>query len=397
MAALLYAQDPACNVVYFRRTYPQLESSVIPRSLEWLANTGASYNSQQHLWGFPSGARLKFAHLATEIDKLDYQSAEYSTIIFDELTQFTETSYRYLFSRLRRTVSSQIPLRMLSASNPGGPGGDWVEGRFIGGQPTSQPLSLAPERLFLPSRLRDNPHLDPDEYAATLSELDPTTLRQLLDGDWTARTPGDWFKRSDFQIVDELPFIASAVRYWDFAASKPKAHNPDPDWTVGLLLGKGDDGFLYVIDVVRFREGPGQTKTHVRQAAISDVKWRAATWIEQEPGASGVIAADHYIREVLAGHEVYAEKQQANKQARAKPVVSTATRGGIRLLRGPWNRPFLDELEAFPQIGIHDDVVDALSGAHSKLTKSKLLIFDPSAPPDPSEARSGWDGYDLDD
>jgi hypothetical protein len=37
---------------------------------------------------------------------------------FDELTQFKESSYTYLFSRLRRLKDSDIPLRMRSASNP---------------------------------------------------------------------------------------------------------------------------------------------------------------------------------------------------------------------------------------------------------------------------------------
>jgi predicted phage terminase large subunit-like protein len=36
------------------------------------------------------------------------------------------------------------------------------------------------------------------------------------------------------------------------------------------------------------------------------------------------------------------------------------------VVRGPWNREFLDEFEAFPQ-GPHDDIVDATSKACNKL------------------------------
>ena len=36
-------------------------------------------------------------------------------------------------------------------------------------------------------------------------------------------------------------------------------------------------------------------------------------------------------------------------------------------MRAFWNRDFLDEFELFPS-GAHDDIVDAASGAFSKLT-----------------------------
>ena len=38
----------------------------------------------------------------------------------------------------------------------------------------------------------------------------------------------------------------------------------------------------------------------------------------------------------------------------------------MRLVRGPWLGPFLDEVEAFP-LGGHDDQVDAMSGAMMRL------------------------------
>ncbi|HKB39794.1 MAG TPA: hypothetical protein VKD72_25380 [Gemmataceae bacterium] len=38
----------------------------------------------------------------------------------------------------------------------------------------------------------------------------------------------------------------------------------------------------------------------------------------------------------------------------------------VKLLRGAWNKDFLDEVEAFP-FGPHDDVVDAASLALAKL------------------------------
>ena len=50
---------------------------------------------------------------------------------FDELTQFEEQQYVFLFSRLRRRADVDFPLRMRAASNPGGIGHEWVKARFI--------------------------------------------------------------------------------------------------------------------------------------------------------------------------------------------------------------------------------------------------------------------------
>ncbi len=365
MAHLMWAEFPEYNGVYFRRTYPELEGSVIPRAMEWLGGTGARYNSQQRFWSFPAGGRLKFAHLETEVDKLAHNSFQYTTITFDELTQFTETQYTYLFSRLRRPVQGRVPLWMLSGSNPGGPGHDWVKARFLD--------DLGQDRVFIPSKLPDNPHLNREEYERNLAELDPITKAQLLNGDWTARAAGGWFHAEDFDIVEVAPAGLRECRFWDLVASEVKP-GKDPDWTAGVRLGKARDGFWYVTDVRRFREAPARTEAIIAHVASEDAR-SVEVALEQEPGSSGVIAVDHYRRRVLSGYSVWATRSTGDKAERARPVAAAAAGKLIRLVRGPWNRDFLAEAEAFPQEGIHDDQVDALSGAFTRLVNRGGLDY----------------------
>src|SRR5439155_6373928 len=87
--------------------------------------------ASSHTWKFPSGAVLRFGYLDTALDIYQYQSAEFQFIGFDELSQFKENDYRYLFSRLRKAKGIDVPLRMRSGSNPGGVGHEWVKKRFI--------------------------------------------------------------------------------------------------------------------------------------------------------------------------------------------------------------------------------------------------------------------------
>lgn len=196
MAALQYVDVAGYSAILFRRTFPDLNQpgSLIPRSKEWLAGQ-ARWNENEHRWTFPSGATLTFGHLQYEDSKLQYQSAEFDFIAFDELTQFSETQYRYMFSRLRRRAESKVPPRMRAASNPGGPGHRWVKARLIdknAEDDTPEAVAEAKARIFIRSGLADNPHLDRAEYRRALNVLDPQTRAQLLEGDWNAREPGDW-------------------------------------------------------------------------------------------------------------------------------------------------------------------------------------------------------------
>jgi len=67
-------------------------------------------------------------------------------------------------------------------------------------------------------------------------------------------------------------------------------------------------------------------------------------------------------------------KVDKDKLKRALPLLARAEAQNIALVRGPWNKPFIDEACAFPETK-HDDQVDAVSGAMQMLMKSPSFIF----------------------
>ena len=133
MAALQFVHVPGYAALILRKDTQrlQLAGGLIPRSHEWLANSGAVWNASRRQWTFPSGATITFGYLSNWLDKYRYGSSEFQFIAFDELTEFTEEDYLFLFSRLRKVQQLHVPLRMRSASNPGGIGHVWVKGRFV--------------------------------------------------------------------------------------------------------------------------------------------------------------------------------------------------------------------------------------------------------------------------
>jgi predicted phage terminase large subunit-like protein len=425
MAALQYVDVPGYSALIIRRTFQDLAlpGAIMNRAEQWLTGTGARKRDGGRLWEFTTSdpsrpATLQFGYAATHADVYRYQGAEFQFVGIDELTQFEERTYRYLFSRLRGpsvpcvhcghgtsmpagqrrghdeghegcdcetaepdrdavdeagqpllpsaadgSTLADVPLRMRAGSNPGGLGHEWVKARFVSAKTKRRGA------MFVPARLEDNPSLDRRAYRAALAELTDVERARLEGGDWEATDDGDLFERAWFRIVDEAPADCRWVRYWDLAATveKPAARKKkDPDWTVGALVGLSPLGQWFVADIKRFRKAPLGVEQEIAQAAQLDGR-SVAVRIEQEGGSSGVNTIDHYRRVVLPGWDFDGLRPTLSKEERARPVARAAQAGNVALLSAPWNRALLDELAGFPNLP-HDDQVDALSGAMEVLT-----------------------------
>ena len=361
MAALQFVQIPNYAAILFRRTFTDLAlpEALMDRTEDWLSGTDARWHEKTKTWEFPSGATLTFAYLEHERDKFRYQGAAFQFIGFDELTQFSESQYSYLFSRLRRLEGSAIPLRMRAASNPGDIGHDWVKARFI--TPNASQLH-EDKRYFIPALLEDNPHIDVDSYEQSLNKLDPITREQLRRGNWDVGLKGGLFETQWFKVV-ELPPVGTSVRAWDLAATEQKGSG-DPDWTVGLLMTRTDMG-VCISDIQRVRKNAGEVEALIKQTAWIDGH-NVQIFMEQEPGSSGKGIIAHYARDVLQGFTFYGIPSTGSKVVRAQPLSAAASNGLVSAVNAGWLRDFLTEMAAFPE-GVHDDMVDSASLAYSQL------------------------------
>ncbi|MEM9194821.1 MAG: phage terminase large subunit [Myxococcota bacterium] len=352
-SALKYVHVPGYAALLVRRSFTHLNqpAGLIPTSREWL-NGRASYNTTTATWRFESNATLSFGYLDSDNDLDRYQGGEYQYVGVDEAGQIPEHRLRYLFSRLRKPESLEVPLRMRFASNPGGPSHKFLKQRYL--------LEETNDRRFIRSLLEDNPSLDRARYIQSLQQLDPLTRQRLLDGDWDAMIEGEFFRREWFQTVGAhaVPSGTNFTRFWDRAATAPKP-GTDPDYTVGALIGVSD-GVYFVRDIQRFRASPQGNETRIAQCARADGSF-VPIRMEQEPGSSGKDVIDYYARHVLRGYDFKGVRSTGNKMERAGPVASAAELGNVKLVEGPWISAFLDEYAAFPH-GPHDDQVDAVSG-----------------------------------
>lgn len=217
--ALLYAlRYPKSKQILFRRTFPDLERSLVRVSLEIYPKNKAKYNSSKHTWSFFNGSIIDFGYIDSEKDVYQYQSAEYDAIRFDELTHFTEYMYTYMFSRCRG--ANNYPKKMKSSTNPGGIGHTWVKKRFIDiGEPNKVHECTLESgekvtRIFIPSLVQDNKFMltyDPD-YIKRLDNLPEKERKALKFGDWDIYD-GQYFSEFNRRVHVCEPF--EIPKNWD--------------------------------------------------------------------------------------------------------------------------------------------------------------------------------------
>lgn len=182
----------------------------------------------------------------------------------------------------------------------------------------------------------------------------------------TARE-GSTFKRGWFEIVAAAPacVLHNRVRGWDLAAST-KVKN-DPDYTVGVLMGRDlRSGIYYVLDVMRGRMSPNVVRQTIVNMATQDGR-QTKVRIPKDPGATGIFASQQIAAD-LAGYVVHIEADSGSKETRAEPFAAQCEAGNVKLAKAHWNDSFLTELCAFGGGSAHDDQVDAATAAFRLLT-----------------------------
>jgi predicted phage terminase large subunit-like protein len=347
-------------------------------------------------------------------NRYDWQGAQIPLIGFDELTHFSEAQFFYMMGRNRSM--SGVPAYVRATCNPDPDSFvaklvEWYvsedgfpiperSGRLRWFCRVNDELFWADTRAelvdrfgadtepksftFIAADVYDNPALlkrDPG-YLANLKAQSHVDRMRLLHGNWKVRsTAGSYFKRADFKFVDIAPAGIPTVRYWDRAATEKRSDN-DPDWTVGVKVGRDSDGKFYVLDVQRLQAAPFGVQRAIETTAELDGR-KTDIWLEQSPAGEFEIA--HYIR-ALAAYGVKAEKPCRDKPTRAKPASSQVGAGNVYLVRAPWNEAFLLELENFDK-GKHDDQVDAFAGAVNALAGDATIWKPEGVVMQPSELR----------
>lgn len=233
-----------------RRTFPDLERSLISRSLEFFGEQ-KFYNASKHIWNI-DGRRIEFGHMErigtpqVPADEAQYASAPYDGIFWDQLEQFTEYAYVFMFSRARSADGKRV--RIVASANPVGEGVEWIMRRWRAWlvDKTAKPGEIlwyrtdeqgndvqttkdhpdAVSRTFIPAGLKDNPYLN-DDYRRGLMLLTEPLRSALLSGNWSAMLTDD-----AYQVIPRA-WVKAAMARW-----KPRKLPPS---VIGADIARGGD------------------------------------------------------------------------------------------------------------------------------------------------------------
>lgn len=238
-----------------RRTFPDLERSLISRSLEFYGDK-LGYNASKHIWNV-EGRRVEFGHMerigtaTTPGDESQYASAPYDFIGFDQLEQFTEYAYEFMFSRARSADNRRV--RIVASANPVGDGIIWIMRRWRAWliDETAKPGEVrwykrdengydvetteddpdALSRTYIPAGLEDNPYLG-DDYRRMLNALPEPLRSALLKGNWKAMLTDD-----AYQVIPRA-WVKAAMSRW---TPEPPETERGRSLIVGADVARGGD------------------------------------------------------------------------------------------------------------------------------------------------------------
>ena len=302
MDAFMYAlRYPKSKQLILRRTFPELEKSIIRVHLELYPRQLYKYNQTNHTGKFVNGSIIDFGYIDHENDVIQYQSAEYDVIRFDELTHFTENMYVYMLSRLRG--ANDYPKQMKSGTNPGGIGHRWVKKRFIDPVPAGE-IYTAEEgttRVFIPAKVTDNVALmkkDPS-YIKRLMNLSEKDRKALLDGDW------DFFEGAYFSEFNRTIHVCKPFTVPDYW-TKYVALDYGLDMLAAYVIAVDESGKAWVMREVSesnliIKEAAARIKSLVGNDKITAYFAPPDMWNRrQDTGKS--------VREIFAENGIYIVK-----------------------------------------------------------------------------------------
>ena len=252
-----------------RRTRVQL-TETFERAKALFKPLGATFTEHPMRAQMPGGGRLNFAYLERDADADNYQGHSYTRIYIEEAGTFPSSApIMKLMAALRSGAG--VPCRMRLTGNPGGPGHQWVKARYIDPAPQGMQVikdaETSRERVYIPSRVTDNPFLGPDYIARLKASGSPDLVRAWLEGDWSVVSGAFFpeFSLSRHVIAPrEVPHHWPRFRSFDWGSAKP--------FSVGWwAVSDGSVPWAARGCIVRYREWygmqPGQPNVGLKMTA----------------------------------------------------------------------------------------------------------------------------------
>lgn len=278
---------PGFRALLMRRDRTDLETSQLIDVEQEVPKQVARYVKGRAQLQFPNGSLIQFGHCATEETFKKWLSSQWDAIALDEASTFTPTMLTNLQMRLRTKRPHLIRPQYLLASNPGGPGHNWLRSRaMLKKVPEAEDASYDPALwAYLHAVVEDNTFIDP-EHAQRLETLPPDRRRAYRLGDWSIFI-GQFFTSisptiHEFSFPDDMPRGWEwwpKYRAYDWGYAKPACmlwFTVDPKgspWLYRELYGAEYEIEDFMAEVVRLSAGDCKGKARFEWTVADPSCW----------------------------------------------------------------------------------------------------------------------------
>lgn len=292
--------------IIYRREGKQVQA-IIDRIME-IRGSREGFNSQTGIWRMQD-RQVELGGVQRAGDEIAYQGRPHDLKVFDEITHFLESQFRFLCGWLRSTKPGQRQRILCTGNPPTDPEGEWVvkfwapwldpeypnpakegelrwfamvdgEEKEVDQEPFEhngewiQPRS----RTFIKSLVEDNPFLMETDYKATLQALPEPLRSQMLKGDFSAGKddnpwqviPTEWVEKAQARWkpdgksgemdalgmdvarggADETVLSARYGHWFSELDTYPGKSTPDGPTAAALAVGKVRNGAPIQVDVI---------------------------------------------------------------------------------------------------------------------------------------------------
>jgi len=189
---------PGCNVAIVRKTYGQLEKSIIrpfsniPHQV--YSDDPKAFNKSSNIVKFDNGSCLYFMGCQNaDSARNSFKGSEFVCIIVDEITEFTYEEFEEMKGGNRCPIKEDIYgdsviCQIVGLTNPGGPGHAFIKSLFVD---KKQIAGMDPENYdpisydFIKALPSDNPVYATDHaYMKSLETMSPALVEAYRWGNW---------------------------------------------------------------------------------------------------------------------------------------------------------------------------------------------------------------------
>lgn len=352
LAIIFAVQVPNLQVFLFRRKVKDLVATHMrgPTSFpvmlkEYVDDGLCNINTSNNFIQFENNAIISLNHCQHESDLTNFLSSEIHVLLIDESTTFAEKMIRFLRGRLRLgslvvpdALKQCLPF-VVYGTNPRGESHLMFKTHFVDagipGEPFKAPVNEGGmKRVFIPSLLSDNPHIEAD-YADKLRGMgDPDVVESYLSGDWSI-TEGAALPRlgRKYHLIKHSSICPSwkVYRAYDYGYSAP--------YFVGFYcIASGESSTKFnppkgsIIFIGEIYGADPERNTGLKEDASNQAKkiklyqetWLAYTTVKKGPADSAIFDDDRKpnIADEMEEHGITWEHADKTPGSRARGLTT---------------------------------------------------------------------------